>query len=961
MAKSALPKELQIEIKRIASENFKFDEELGAFYDPSSEFAVVHTPFKVFLWNIKSTLCRTFHLENFAGYLGHIALVPNSVIKTSPTLVWINVQGCLRLWANSSFDPIEKYKTLQIPLNQNDSVGFLHVLSQNILLVGTEHGQMFKITLEHRQKGVSILCFAFKLEGFLGKLRRLWSSSTFDCVSSEGSALYFVRNGRLSCWDVMLKMDSFKWEVDLFGFCTNELIGKQFSCDSFFVWDIVCKEGKIFVLSSHSASLKAGSVFTVMTCEYNNGTLGTTACKHISVNTFDPNFSYKLSVFAKGGTGLIYGKSLFIFFSMNEQTLAEQVIPMKNINDKVLLVQTVPETAQNSLQGIVLTSLSGLMELRLNKVDLVPRPSLSTLENEISRIRSLLDTAINFSADENPIDLDYLTVNDTLAFESASVDMSKSIISSSTDMEVEACLNHKRRKLLRLQSVLSSKAVTGNFTLEAKSTLCQHAEIVHAMKMVYDLHLDTPLSFLDQACLAFKCSVDEFFSEKILKFPQLFLNILKLQCDNESSLCEVIDFVVKVLSCCFTFRDEHWNDYRLGDSYCKNTWTNESELKDALLDKFTQLRERLGRYQKNIPEYNKENLYCELFKLGLRIIYERKEIRHDKKEFDSFNSIYANELVAIKCVDVLVKASEKYKCFDNLVHLFFADNEILSMYISKFGRDFALSLFSFLIEGKTEYLVQVPIPSKWMHEFLDHEKYSGFSWKFYFKMQEYEHATRILVEKASFERNLLKKKSILSLGKLAAVAFGRAHQEFGPANRLNEKIDILSIQEKLQREVDEIDSEWKFFFKVYEAEIQDLRQGTVVKEEAMIDILCLKKHEDAMLDFGLSIELFALSEIPFERKDFLLRTIWRRIAIFDDWTLVQDSDLNGTLLFKVMEYIKNTDWLPFELILQPKNIFFLGETVDPCLVELFETENSLLQEYLPYLENGFVQVQKLLK
>ena len=172
-------------------------------------------------------------------------------------------------------------------------------------------------------------------------------------------------------------------------------------------------------------------------------------------------------------------------------------------------------------------------------------------------------------------------------------------------------------------------------------------------------------------------------------------------------------------------------------------------------------------------------------------------------------------------------------------------------------------------------------------------------------------------------------------------------KDFSQVEALNCELDILLIQEKLSTEGVSFGS--PELARFYELECKYLKEKAV-DHEKLIEILCLRLSKDKKEDFGLAFELFILSkDILQSRRDHILRSMWRRVILQNDWSkLSSKDDLKQSCLSLVIDYIKKTDWIPNQVILTPTNIKFYKEQQTCSEFEqiLCESENVLITKYL---------------
>ncbi|GAA5843798.1 hypothetical protein JCM9279_000149 [Rhodotorula babjevae] len=302
------------------------------------------------------------------------------------------------------------------------------------------------------------------------------------------------------------------------------------------------------------------------------------------------------------------------------------------------------------------------------------------------------------------------------------------------------------------------------------------------------------------------------------------------------------------------------------------------------------------------------------------------ESRLVAERYYSLRPRFINTLVAVGKVGAAFELGERHGDYKSLVRL---SNDAahgsparISAYLDRYGKDFAFPLYSFYLEhGKLRTLLEPEEAHRdLLTEFLDSTDNDGLAWINDIAIGRLEHATDVLFTVAEKEQNVAQKKIMLSLSKLAQVAqvdtqsIEEVHVQ-QTLETLDDNLDLVNTQDGLL-------ALFESLLSGQETRLSAAEQGEVIaarvapgledrpalaqhlatlagklfeeqalSAEDLIDLLTLKENVGEQAgDFAAALDVLVRAKnLPAERRQVALESIWRRVFIQDDWASLKSA------------------------------------------------------------------------
>ena len=257
------------------------------------------------------------------------------------------------------------------------------------------------------------------------------------------------------------------------------------------------------------------------------------------------------------------------------------------------------------------------------------------------------------------------------------------------------------------------------------------------------------------------------------------------------------------------------------------------------------------------------------------------------------------QLVDKKVYEEAASLAEKYKDWDSLVRICeeTSNKEKLEHYMERFNNtDFSSHVYSWYVkEGKQNRLLSL---SKSRHtpdltNFLT--CHNEISWLHDIQTQKYDQATDTLTAMAMKEGEMLaRKKTQLSLAKLAALASDPSDAKDDKIAEVDQEMCLVAAQEQLPTSVL---SQFGF----------DRESMRVLTPREMIELYVGEENVEAdHIDFKKALDLLGYVNLDDEEKETIWLHIWCRSILKNTWTDIDKDNpvesVRDTVFFRLVEF-----------------------------------------------------------
>ncbi|XP_074646097.1 nuclear pore complex protein Nup133-like isoform X2 [Tubulanus polymorphus] len=322
------------------------------------------------------------------------------------------------------------------------------------------------------------------------------------------------------------------------------------------------------------------------------------------------------------------------------------------------------------------------------------------------------------------------------------------------------------------------------------------------------------------------------------------------------------------------------------------------DIADIILNGYKQQLESLKPTNKQLEIQNLENTYER----------ERKKL--------------ILPLLEMKEYERAVSLAEKYHEFEVLIRVCEETDrqDRLQLYMEQYeSQDFAEFAMKWFVEaGKCSKVLKLPISQRAaLGRFFDQEENKSISWLYDIDAGNFSQAQTTLKDLALNEsRSVAKKKTLLSLSKLAALAADDIPDIHEQIKVINDEHDLLLHQEALPEDV------------VVALGLNPDNMG-VLNAKQLIELYISENNENASeYHFKVALDLLSFLEVDDDEYNSLKLHIWCQSILRDEWSNVAiDNPLENnrhTIFFKTIE-------MAFEEGMDLKEML-------PDVSELLETE-----------------------
>ncbi|KZT42039.1 hypothetical protein SISSUDRAFT_1125969 [Sistotremastrum suecicum HHB10207 ss-3] len=298
-----------------------------------------------------------------------------------------------------------------------------------------------------------------------------------------------------------------------------------------------------------------------------------------------------------------------------------------------------------------------------------------------------------------------------------------------------------------------------------------------------------------------------------------------------------------------------------------------------------------------------------------------------EQEFSRKRRTVFQSLVRHDNIDTAYDLAETYGDFRNLAELCHdpksGDSERTKNYIERYGEAYTMELYQFYVE---RHMLQAMFQqeerfSPYIDKFFAEHPQPRLSWIQDLRKERFGQAAESLLEVSEREPCLAVKHVMLSMGYLAQLSEMDAEGEDPEKDQpeletelFDAGLDLVSVQELLAQEFQDILAQEPFtqssevsvlvIMKKNFSNVQDrsgmammirryilqVLQGQAVEEQDIIDLISSRDHLVAGADFVSAIKLVqGFPNMTDSTKDIILRGLWRKAFIHDDWQRVQQT------------------------------------------------------------------------
>lgn len=573
------------------------------------------------------------------------------------------------------------------------------------------------------------------------------------------------------------------------------------------------------------------------------------------------------------------------------------------------------------------------------------------------RLDSSIDTAVTALSEE--------MINDYPTSDPRWADSVSDQTSFSSSLILQTQLSNKLRAHEMLLNFLKNiglwnhlyQVTVREMPMVTKLLLCEHAEKLKAalslkkLHTQYGLFLETGIQRIVEirkSSLAGKLSSQDIFYRDVSLIDEIYLALYDVQTEKLSHMNEedIVSYVSSVnslfldsLQAVVQFRQTNTHLYEASQSESQVEylpWTSTegvSGLRTILIKQHAITVDRFKSIEGNSTHGNIYQQVLELADLildGYRCQIEslpKNEARYDEvnEKYIHDRNLLITPLLEAEQNERTMALAEKYCDFGILIRLCEKTNnqERLQRYMEQFSEQgFSDFLFKwYLDEGKRGKLLSQPSSQhSELTKFLsDHE---SLSWLHHINTGKYDMARNLLKNLAIQEtKYMTKKKTILSISKLAALASDETHSVKEKAvNAINEEQSLLLYQETLPA-------------AVLEAFGQDLDTMRVLKPEELIEMYVCGENEQANeYDFKKALDLltFCAKTVDEDQIQELRLNIWCQLILRNNWEDLNTDEpmesVKETLFFRIIDLAtsQNVDLenfvIPYETVLKAQQL-----------------------------------------
>ncbi|KAK3834532.1 MAG: hypothetical protein J3R72DRAFT_452074 [Linnemannia gamsii] len=307
-----------------------------------------------------------------------------------------------------------------------------------------------------------------------------------------------------------------------------------------------------------------------------------------------------------------------------------------------------------------------------------------------------------------------------------------------------------------------------------------------------------------------------------------------------------------------------------------------------------------------------------------------------------------------------IQLAQKYRDFTTLVSLSVKDEEAVSGYITKYQQDFANALFWFYIqtENYAKLMKHSELHSDMFTTFIDSHDCRSVGWLHDIKIKRFGEGSRRLQLCAASETHLDRRMTLSSLSKLMLLAEGTQNGFVNEgtasyAARCNEmlstttvQVDVAnflmvqaqamkSIEDKVEAVLAKLGStilvNQTVLREAVAKSVRELLEREALSSEDLLDVLMLQQAQEInnMDVCGIALDIcFQATDIPENRRPYVLQDIWRRVFIADKdayWRLQDVSDLEArerlmaSWMCRAYAVIHHADGHKDEMLLRPQD------------------------------------------
>ncbi|CAE6392599.1 unnamed protein product [Rhizoctonia solani] len=354
----------------------------------------------------------------------------------------------------------------------------------------------------------------------------------------------------------------------------------------------------------------------------------------------------------------------------------------------------------------------------------------------------------------------------------------------------------------------------------------------------------------------------------------------------------------------------------------------QNELKSQLQDLAKYL---FASYSERLEYLQRENASAE----------DRKEAVALEQQFTNYRPSMLRNLATYDQGEDAFRLAEQYRDFRSLAELCndsrLANDLRTQNYLERYQQDFASELYQWYVEhGQLQtLLLQDRIYWPLLHGFLKSTDYPRISWLHDVAVGDFQSTTATLSGEIENETKLDAKQLLLSLSKLSTVAENdlegfNSGQVQDDLQVYDDQLDLVELQREMRVEFDELVAEANvrgrpsidvqadvLARELIPSTVEDannaLLQRNTLSSYDLVDILTLRVSKPGSASFIDAASVVERTNKQSKELWDILRTLWRRAWIEDDWIQVRDQssqtdeqiwhNIQQTAVWRLMEYL----------------------------------------------------------
>ncbi|CAE6375959.1 unnamed protein product [Rhizoctonia solani] len=398
--------------------------------------------------------------------------------------------------------------------------------------------------------------------------------------------------------------------------------------------------------------------------------------------------------------------------------------------------------------------------------------------------------------------------------------------------------------------------------------------------------------------------------------------------------------VLETMQELFTYTGRMLGDRARDLGNALKTAQNERDIQSELKSQLQDLAKYLfASYSERLEYLQRQNASAE----------DRKEAVALEQQFTNYRPSMLRNLATYDQGEDAFHLAEQYRDFRSLAELCndsrLANDLRTQNYLERYQQDFASELYQWYVEhGKLQtLLLQDRIYWPLLHGFLKSTDYPRISWLHDVAVGDFQSTTATLSGEIEKETKLDAKQLLLSLSKLSTVAENdlegfNSGQVQDDLQVYDDQLDLVELQREMRVEFDELVAEANVRGRpsidmqadilarqlipstvedanhaLFRRLVKQLLQRNTLSSYDLVDILTLRVSKPGSSSFIDAASVVERTNKQSKELWDILRTLWRRAWIEDDWIQVRDQssqtdeqiwrNIQQTAVWKLMEYL----------------------------------------------------------